>query len=80
MLENKIPKLKQWYTYKLMRKAITSMKRIEELKTMSPQDRYLNLLENNPQIFQRVPLKYIASYLNIEPQSLSRLRKRLIKN
>ena len=79
MLENKIPKLKQWYTYKLMRKAITSMKRIEELKTMSPQDRYLNLLENNPEIFQRVPLKYIASYLNIEPQSLSRRRKRLIK-
>lgn len=77
-LEKEIPKLKQWYTYKLTRKAIKSVKRIEELKTLSPKERYLNLLDNNPEIFQRVPLKYIASYLNIEPESLSRLRKRLI--
>jgi hypothetical protein len=79
MLEDKIPKLKQWYTYKLTRKAMKSARRIEELKTLSPGERYLSLLDNNPEILQRVPLKYIASYLNIEPESLSRLRKRLIK-
>jgi CRP-like cAMP-binding protein len=79
MLETKIPKLNQWYTYKLTRKATRSMRRLEEIKTTSLQDRYLNLLDNNPEIFQRVPLQYIASYLNIQPQSLSRLRKRLTK-
>jgi len=79
MLENKIPKLKQWYTFKLTRKATKSMRQIEELGTLTPQERYLNLLEDNPELFQRVPLQYIASYLNIEPQSLSRMRKRLIR-
>lgn len=78
-LEREIPKLKQWYTYKMSRSASASIKRIEEMKTLSVEERYLNLLEKQPQIFQRVPLQYIASFLNIEPPSLSRMRKRLAK-
>jgi CRP-like cAMP-binding protein len=78
-LEQKIPKLKQWYTLKLARRAAQSMKSQTEAKTTSLQDSYLNLLETQPEIFQRVPLQYIASYLNVEPQSLSRMRKRLMK-
>jgi CRP-like cAMP-binding protein len=80
LLETRIPKLQQWYTVKLARRTITSMKGIVEMKALSPQERYLNLLKNRPEIFQRVPLQYIASYLNIEPESISRLRKRLAKN
>lgn len=76
-LENKIPKLKQWYTVKLARKTIQSMKGMVEMKALSPQERYLNLMKNRPEVFQRFPLQYIASFLNIEPQSLSRLRNRL---
>ncbi|HCW09280.1 MAG TPA: hypothetical protein DGG95_18135 [Cytophagales bacterium] len=79
MLESKIPKLKQWYTLKLARRAAQSMKNMGEVKTLSLQEKYLNMLETNPEIFQRVPLQYIASYLNVEPQSLSRMRKRLTK-
>lgn len=77
LLEKKIPKLSQWYSVKMTRRATTSSKRIEEMKTLSPKERYLDLLQKRPDIFQRVPLQYIASYLNIEPQSLSRLRKQL---
>ena len=77
LLENKIPRLSQWYAVKMTRRATTTNKRFEELKTMSPKDRYLDLLKNRPEIFQRIPLQYIASYLNIEPQSLSRLRKQI---
>lgn len=43
-------------------------------------ERYLALLERNPQLLQHVPLKYIASYLYITPQSLSRIRAGLVKN
>ena len=50
---------------------------MEKLKTMTPKERDLDLLKTRPDIFQRIPLQYIASYLNIEPQSLSRLRKQL---
>ncbi len=79
-LEQDIPKLKQWYTLKLARRAAHSMKRISEAGTMSLQDSYLKLLDTQPEIFQRVPLQYIASYLNVEPQSLSRMRKRLMND
>lgn len=43
-------------------------------------ERYLALLESNPQLLQHVPLKHIASYLYITPQSLSRIRAELVKN
>lgn len=37
-------------------------------------EQYEALLRSNPELFQRVPLKHIASYLQITPQSLSRIR------
>lgn len=42
-------------------------------------ERYLTLLEENPELLQYVPLKHIASYLRITPQSLSRIRAGLGK-
>ena len=77
LLEAKIPKLGQWYSYKMTRRAIATARQIEDMKTLSLEERYVGLLKKNPELFQRVPLQYIASYLNVEPQSLSRLRKRL---
>lgn len=43
----------------------------------TPRQRYENLLQNKPQIIQRVPLQYIASYLGITPVSLSRIRNKM---
>jgi CRP/FNR family transcriptional regulator, anaerobic regulatory protein len=45
--------------------------------TESPEERYLHLIANRPKVIERVPLRYIASYLGIQPESLSRIRKRL---
>jgi hypothetical protein len=47
-------------------------------KTSSPEQRYLNLLEKRPDLIQRVPQHQLASYLGVKPQSLSRLRARII--
>ncbi len=49
----------------------------DEFKTSSPEQRYLNLLEKRPDLIQRVPQHQLASYLGIQPQSLSRLRARI---
>jgi CRP-like cAMP-binding protein len=49
----------------------------DEFKTSSPEQRYLNLLQNRPDLVQRVPQHQLASYLGITPQSLSRLRTRI---
>ncbi|SFP58616.1 Crp/Fnr family transcriptional regulator [Parafilimonas terrae] len=45
----------------------------------TPQQRYLNLLQQKPQVVQRVPQHYIASYLGITSVHLSRIRNKLLK-
>ena len=45
----------------------------------TPQERYLKLIETEPQLLQRIPQYYLASYLGIEPESLSRLKRRVNK-
>lgn len=52
----------------------------DEFKTSSPEQRYLNLLQKRPDLIQRVPQHQLASYLGIKPQSLSRLRARILEN
>ncbi len=50
---------------------------LDDFKTSTPEQRYLNLQASRPDLLQRVPQHQIASYLGITPQSLSRIRKRL---
>ena len=49
-----------------------------DILTKTASERYLELLTRQPQIIQRTPQKYIASYLGITPQSLSRIRRECI--
>ena len=51
----------------------------DEFKTSSPEQRYLNLIQNRPELIKRIPQHQLASYLGIIPQSLSRLRARILK-
>lgn len=47
------------------------------LLTDSPEQRYLNLLRQQPKLIKHIPLKYPASYLGISPETLSRIRSRI---
>lgn len=51
----------------------------DEFKTSSPEQRYLHLSKTRPDLLQRVPQYQLASYLGITPQSMSRLRARIVK-
>lgn len=51
--------------------------RLISLYRDSPEQRYLELFKNEPQLLQRIPQYYLASHLGIEPESLSRLKKRV---
>lgn len=53
-------------------------KEFSQYKTSSPEERYLTLLKQKPDVIQRVPQYKIASYLGIKPESLSRIKKRLL--
>ena len=50
-----------------------------DILTKTAAERYSELRIKQPDILQRVPQKYIASYLGITPQSLSRIRSTLVK-
>lgn len=47
------------------------------LLNKSAEDRYLDLFSERPKLIKYIPLKYIASYIGITPQALSRIRKRI---
>jgi CRP-like cAMP-binding protein len=52
-------------------------KTLARYKTSSPEERYKDLMERRPDLLQRIPQYQIASYLGVQPESLSRIRKRL---
>lgn len=54
---------------------IQQMERETDLLTMQPEARYHRVLKRSPQLFQEIPNKYIASYLRMSPETLSRLKK-----
>ncbi len=55
-----------------------AMQRTEGFLFRSPEERYLELIAQHPEIFHNVPLYHISSYLGIQGPSLSRIRKRLV--
>lgn len=56
---------------------IKKSKRELSLLNETAEQRYRNLFTEQPQLIQHIPLKYIASYIGVTPQALSRIRKRI---
>lgn len=54
---------------------LQQMERERDILTSSPIERYKRVLERSPQLFQEIPNKYIASYLRMTPETLSRIKK-----
>ncbi|HBL76631.1 MAG: hypothetical protein A2W90_24020 [Bacteroidetes bacterium GWF2_42_66] len=73
---NLYPDIKDWLFEKMVKRMADYSKLFLSRIKNNPQERYCELLENNPEIIQRVPQHYIASYLGITPISLSRIRNR----
>lgn len=67
----------QLYVNVLKENILILQNRIDEMATKQPEQRYLTLLEQNPELFQSAFNKHIANYLGITPVSLSRIRKRI---
>ncbi|MCT4583084.1 MAG: Crp/Fnr family transcriptional regulator [Flavobacteriales bacterium] len=58
---------------------ITCQKIIASFVTQSPEERYRALSEQQGALFQRVPQQYIASFLGVSPETLSRIKARIFK-
>lgn len=53
-------------------------RRIESFQFDSAEQRYLDFVQENPQLFNRISLTHLSSYLGIERPSLSRIRKKIV--
>jgi CRP-like cAMP-binding protein len=76
-LYEEVPKLERYFRILFQKAYINALKRLNANMWETAMDRYNDMLKEHPQMFQRVPLIYIASYLGITPESLSRIRKRI---
>ena len=74
-----IPALRKWRQGKQLKMVISMIDRLIEVKSCSPEERMLKMAKNRPDIFQRVSMQDIASYLDIAPPSLSRMRRRMLE-
>jgi len=59
---------------------VLSQKQADMLRFESAQDRYAKLVKRNPQLVLRAPLVYIASYLQMTPETLSRVRSSALQD
>ncbi len=75
-----IPELRDRLIDMLFQRTFDYMKHFFSFIKDSPAQRYLSLIEEKPQIVQRVPQHYIASYLGISTVHLSRIKSKLLQN
>lgn len=54
---------------------LQQLEREVDILTNSPKERYLRVLKRSPQLFQEIPHRYIANYLRMSAETLSRLKK-----
>jgi len=74
----KHPALKKLAEIIVQEQFIRAERREADLLSKSPEERFKKLLEVHPKIFKRIPLRYVASYLAITPETLSRYRARFL--
>ncbi|WFO15036.1 Crp/Fnr family transcriptional regulator [Cellulophaga baltica 4] len=56
---------------------ITTSKKLEDIRLLSAEERYLKLVKIDKRITDKIPQYEIASFLNVSPETVSRIRKRL---
>ncbi|KQB44298.1 cAMP-binding protein [Flavobacterium daejeonense] len=71
------PEIALWYQSMLELTLTGHIQRQVELLTLKPKERYDVFLKRSGHLLNRIPLKYIASYLMMKPETLSRIRARI---
>jgi len=64
-----------WWISVLEELVLQQMEREVDILTTSPKERYNRVLKRSPRLFQEIPNRYIANYLRMSPETLSRLKK-----
>lgn len=73
----RIPKFERFFRILFQNSIVTNNKRLSSSMSIPAEERYQAFIKKYPTIYQRIPLKYIASYLGISPEFLSKIRNKL---
>jgi len=76
----KVPKFEKFFRHLLQNAFVSMQERITANLSQPADERYCTFINKYPDMEKRLPLKQIASYLGITPESLSRIRSSYIKN
>lgn len=79
LLTQKSPAFKDFSFLVFQKSLFYNEKRAKELATLTAEKRYLKLMTEHPELLHNVPMQYIASFLGMNPKSLSRIRKQIFK-
>ncbi|MBU3012687.1 Crp/Fnr family transcriptional regulator [Polaribacter vadi] len=74
-LINSNPEFQNVWTKILEQLILQQLEREKDILTSSPIERYKRVFKRSPQLFQEIPNKYIADYLRMTPETLSRIKK-----
>ncbi|WP_297332947.1 Crp/Fnr family transcriptional regulator [Flavobacterium sp.] len=74
---NNSPALKDFSIWVFQQSILYNENRAKALATLTAEDRYLHFIKSHPDVLHNVPLQYIASFLGMNPKSLSRIRKKI---
>lgn len=73
-----VPVMDRYFRILYQNSLVTKEKRLMSSITHTAEEKYVQLINSNPQIIERIPQNLIASYLGIAPETLSRIKKNLV--
>jgi CRP-like cAMP-binding protein len=76
-LLERVPKLEKYFRILFQNSIVSHGRRITEMNSYTAEERYESFRQRYPMLEQFVPQKYIASYLGVTPEFLSKVRRRL---
>lgn len=73
-----VPVMDRYFRILYQNSIVTKERRLMSSITHSAEEQYVQLIESNPKMIERIPQNLIASYLGIAPETLSRIKKNLV--
>lgn len=73
----RVPKFERMFRILFQNAMVTHLNRLKQVMSVSAEERYLQFIKRYPNIYTEIPLKYIASYLGISPEFLSKIRNKI---
>lgn len=76
-LLTRLPVMERFFRILMQNNIVSLQRRVIAYMSLSAEEKYLRLLEVAPDIMTRAPQQYIASYLSVTPETLSRIRRKV---